>query len=160
MLCSVPARCRLGSCKCLQCLLGAGSSRWRSGTVSARFLQVLAVPAQTALCQRFPALFHSVPARFLLRASSRLSSAQCQLGTAVQALCPLGASSVPAQFLQVPALPARMMHFFFCPHKNLLFAHSRVFTVFFSMKMAESEKNRLSKLHFRFRRYTRLIKKV
>jgi hypothetical protein len=49
------------------------------------------------------------------------------------------------------------MYFYF-GHKNSLFGHNRFFTLFFSMKVEESEKNRPSKLHNRFQRYTSLIK--
>ena len=45
-------------------------------------------------------------------------------------------------------------------HKNSLFAHSRFSTLFFSMKMAESEKNQHSKLHYRFRQCTSMRRTV
>ncbi len=45
-------------------------------------------------------------------------------------------------------------------HKNSLFRHNRLSTIFFSIKVAESGNNHLSKLHYRFQRYTSLIKTV
>ena len=57
----------------------------------------------------------------------------------------------------------QMMHFF--GHKNSLFPSNRFSTVFFSLKSniiwrLQNMKNHLSKLHYRFRRYTSLIKTV